>query len=150
MLQLEKYFYPRVSVKADPEFKPEKKSVSGKLDMKTEVTLLSAEGRKWQVLLKIKTVPNPEGSFIPYQFELEVTGNFSVSPDFPEGEMKEFVRVAGSSMLYSAAREFLLIITSRGPFGGLSLPPISFQKRAKIVKQNKALPKPIDGVKKNL
>ena len=144
MLQLEKYFYPSVSVKADPEFKPEKKGFSGRLNVKTKLTCFSTAERKWEVLLKIKTVPDLESPHIPYQLEFEVAGNFRVSPDFPEGEMKELVRLAGSSMLYSAAREFILIITSRGPFGGLSLPAISFQKKGKKVKQDKAHPKPGD------
>jgi preprotein translocase subunit SecB len=143
MLQLEKYFYPNIFIKADPEFKAEKKEFSGKLDVKTKLNSLSTEERKWEVSLKMKTVPQDHP--IPYQFEFEVVGIFKVSPDFPEGEMEEIVRIAGSSMLYSAAREFLLIITSRGPFGGISLPTITFQKKPKRVKNDKARPKTGEG-----
>ncbi len=142
MLQLEKYFYPNIFIKADPEFKPGKKEFSGKLDVKTKLNSLSKEERKWEVSLKMKAVPQDHP--IPYQFELEVVGIFKVSPDFPEKEMEELVRMAGSSMLYSAAREFLLLITSRGPFGGVALPTITFQKPKKI-KESKSHPEPGEG-----
>ncbi len=142
MLQLEKYFYPSISVKAYPDFKPEKKELAGALDVKTRVTSLSKEERKWEVSLKIKTLPNPDNRPFPYQVEFEVVGTFIVSPEFPEEDMEELVRVAGPSMLYSASREYLLMITSRAPYGGLSLPSISFQKKSKKVKQEKPNPKP--------
>ncbi len=146
MLQLEKYFYPNVLVKSNPEFKQEKKEFEGKLEVKTKLTPLSNEKRRWEVSLRIKSAQvNGHG---PYQFELETVGIFTVSPDFPEGEMKELVRVAGCSMLYSASREFLLIVTSRGPFGVINLPSITFQKSPKELRKKKT-PKCVDSKGRN-
>ena len=140
MLQLEKYFYPNISVKANPEFKAEKKGFSGKLSVKANLVSLSKEERRWEVSLTIKTVP--ENQPIPYRFELETVGVFTVSPNFPEAETEELVRIGGSSLLYSAAREFLLILSSRGPLGAINLPSMSFQKRPKKAKEGEKQPKP--------
>ena len=136
-LQLEEYFYPHIMVKADPEFKG-KQEFSGKLALKTKLTPISREERRWEVSLRITTVPQDHPT--PYKFELETVGNFKVSPDFPEEEIESLVRIAGSSTLYSAAREFLLIITGRGPFGVVSLPSITFQEKRKKTKEDKVQP----------
>jgi preprotein translocase subunit SecB len=133
-LQLERYFYPHIMVKADPAFKG-KEEFSGKLALKTKLTPISQEERRWEVSLRITTVPQDHPT--AYNLELETVGIFKVSPDFPEEEIESLVRIAGSSTLYSAAREFLLIITGRGPFGVVTLPSVTFQKKQKRTKGDK-------------
>jgi len=44
----------------------------------------------------------------------------------PEDQVAQIVAVNGASILYSSAREYLLMITSRAPWGQLSLPTMSF------------------------
>lgn len=59
---------------------------------------------------------------VSYRGRVKVVGLFEVRPDCPD--KKEIVRINGGSLLYSAAREFVLSITSRGPNPPLLLPTI--------------------------
>jgi preprotein translocase subunit SecB len=61
---------------------------------------------------------------VPYRGRVKVVGIFEVRPDCPDKD--EIVRINGGSLLYSAAREFVLSITSRGPNPPLLLPTIRF------------------------
>jgi preprotein translocase subunit SecB len=82
--------------------------------------------RCWQVVLDLKTPPVEE-SANPYQLEIQVVGFFEVAADFPAENMEKLVGITGSSLLYSAAREFILTITSRGPWPAIFLPTITYQ-----------------------
>jgi preprotein translocase subunit SecB len=62
----------------------------------------------------------------PYKLDLQITGFFEVLPDYPENKVKELIRITGASLLYSGAREYVLGFTSRGPWGPVLLPTISF------------------------
>jgi len=136
MLQLEKYYYPNIVIKADPDYKLGKKPKSAtKLNVENQIRQVSVEKRTWEVILKLKGTPEKDP--IPYHFDLEVIGIFTVAPEFPEKEMEKLVQIAGASMLYSATREFVLMVTSRGPFPPITLPTISFQKGIKTSKKGK-------------
>jgi preprotein translocase subunit SecB len=77
------------------------------------------------VKLQVSTVPAGELP-IPYRVALEVIGFFSVLPDMPEAEVTNLVYMNGSALLYSAAREYLLLLTGRGPWPALQLPTTNF------------------------
>jgi preprotein translocase subunit SecB len=62
-----------------------------------------------------------------YIGRVKVVGIFSAPSDLDEKEKKVFIN--GSSILYSAAREFILSITSRGPNIPLMLPTVRFHVR---------------------
>jgi preprotein translocase subunit SecB len=62
-----------------------------------------------------------------YHFRLRIIGFFSwCSEEQLEEEVAHIVAVNGASILYSSAREYLLMITSRAPWGQLTLPTMSF------------------------
>jgi len=64
----------------------------------------------------------------PYAVTLSVFGTFEISRDFgSEDEITQVVAVNGASMLYSAAREFLLGLTARGPNMEYMLPSYDFR-----------------------
>lgn len=65
---------------------------------------------------------------VTYRGRVRAVGVFDVRPDCPN--KKEIVQVNGGSLLYSAAREFILSITSRGPNPPLLLPTIRFLPEA--------------------
>ncbi len=52
----------------------------------------------------------------------------------------DMVRVTGSSILYSAAREFLLTLMGRGPWSPMMLPTISFME---LANKKKDKPEPV-------
>jgi len=47
------------------------------------------------------------------------------------GGSGKLLRINGSSILYSSAREFLITVTSRMPYGALILPTVSFNSYKK-------------------
>jgi len=126
MLQLEKYFFPKIFLEANPKFKASGKGPKAELDVKNGVTLLSKEERIWRVTLGLKALSKEE--FAPYKMDISVVGFFRVDKKFPESEMEELVTVGGSSILYSATRDFVLTITARGPWPAVFLPTTSFMK----------------------
>jgi|MTBAKSStandDraft_2_1061841.scaffolds.fasta_scaffold18845_6 preprotein translocase subunit SecB len=133
LLTLHSYHFPVVQVIANPK-KPKKSDINN-IDYKISVGLSEEKQEKvYQVSVEIISIPEPESeehkkSKNAYDIHLVVWGNFSVSPKWAEPE--KLVRINGASILYSAAREFLITITSRGPWGAITLPTISFNQKKK-------------------
>jgi preprotein translocase subunit SecB len=67
---------------------------------------------------------------VPYSGTLKIAGFFSVDPSVPKEKMETLLMVNGLSMLYSSAREHVLSVTSRGPWGPFYLPTVSFNPNA--------------------
>ncbi len=124
-LQLERYFFPKVEVNAAPpggsETKPPKKTAYN-LEI-TPSTEKIAEDR-WHAIIQIRVTPATEVDR-QYVVALDVVGFFKVAPELSEPDAKKLVTVTGCSILYSAARELLLVVTSRGPYAPVTLPTIS-------------------------
>jgi preprotein translocase subunit SecB len=72
----------------------------------------------------VKSLPAPEPKKNPYLIELIAVGFFEVNSDWPDPI--KLLEINGATILYSAAREFLITITSRGPWGAIPLPATSF------------------------
>ena len=70
--------------------------------------------------------------FFPYAIHLVVVGLFTIDKKFPDHE--KLLRVTGASMLYSAAREFIITVTSRGPWSEVIIPTVSFLPEEKAKK----------------
>ena len=117
-LQLDEYFFPHVKVSADPEALGTE--VSAKCDFGVKV---DGEG-SYQVSLVISSSSESEKKRTPYSIELVAIGFFSVSPEW-DNPVK-LLKINGASILYAAAREFIITITSRGPWGAIMLPTTSF------------------------
>jgi len=121
-LQLERYFFPVVNVEADPDFDPSQKPELG-LTAVIHKDKVKGELRRWVVQLDVTVAPKEKGPFT-YKAFLKVIGFFNVSAEMREEEIPSFVEVNGGSILFSAAREYLLILTSRGPWPPLALPTV--------------------------
>ena len=122
-LIVKEYFFPFVQVSADPEHTGDKKTLS--IDFETKVAVdKDPEDDTYQVTLEITAMPEDETKRIPYAIHLIAVGMFSVDKNWPDPE--KLLRVNGASILYSSAREFLINITSRGPWAPMILPTISF------------------------
>lgn len=125
-LLLEGHCFTKVSVEADPCFQP----VAGqqppvRFDMNVKLLQHNDDPRKWQAVLTIKAV-SQEDKPIPYKVDLECVGFFAVDPGVEAAKMPWLVQTNGATILYSSAREFLLLVTGRGPWPPLYLPTTNF------------------------
>ncbi len=122
-LSLNDYFFPIVQVVADPssgDIPPEK--------FKIDVTIsVNDETNVYQVAVEIQSSPEDDQKKQQYTIHLVVVGLFEVDPLFPD--IGKLLYTTGSSMLYSAAREFLITVTSRGPWSAVKLPTFSFLEK---------------------
>ncbi len=122
-LLLEEYFFPVVQVVANST--PPEEDI--KLNFDINVSLRENENEEeklYQVAVDIHSTEEVEASKQPYTIHIVAIGIFSVASEFPD--IPKLLHITGSSMLYSAAREFLITITSRGPWDAISLPTFSF------------------------
>ena len=124
-LQLENHFFTKVVVEANPAYKP-KDEENQLVEIHTQVELAPHKDnpRKWRVILTVGT--DLDDGKIPYKIELKVVGFFKVAPEVDEEKMPYLVHANGAAILYSSAREFLLMITCRGPWEGFYLPTTNF------------------------
>jgi len=127
-LQLEAHFFTKVLVEAIPAYKPEKKGKDQQVGIRAEVRGGSRKDdpRRWRVFLTVRTeVPEGEEK-IPYKINLTCVGFFTVSPKVEEDKISALVHANGGAILYSSTREFLLLITGRGPWPPFYLPTTNF------------------------
>jgi preprotein translocase subunit SecB len=81
----------------------------------------------WKVALVIRLRPKKDRSLPPYRLEVDVTGVFSTKTgEVAEPDLARLVGINGASMLYSAVREQVFMVTARGAWGPLQLPTVSF------------------------
>lgn len=137
-LQLEHYFITECHCDARIEPPDENDRVYGQgpataEQFSTEVQMLQSESESdvYQIALTIKS-QNDQSPAPLYQLRLHVVGFFRISKDFSHEHLEHLVQTNGASVLYSAARDFTLTLTARGPWGPLLLPTINFRigKRA--------------------
>lgn len=140
-LRLEKYFWTEVTLKANPNFKPEDFK-DGSIDFASKSNVKVGTSKKspheFQVILNVKIEPVDERP-LPYDASLELVGFFNVDSALAADAAADLARVTGSSILYSAARECLLSLMSRGPWEPLMLPTISFTELAQKKREKKEL-----------
>lgn len=124
-LQLERSFFTSLEVEADPQHKLGESRVN--LTADPMIGVLDDDPGRWQIDLDIKVRPEPGATPPPYRIHLHVIGAFAFpGRDRTEEEKAGILAATGVSILYSQAREFLLMLTSRGPWGPFQLPTVSF------------------------
>jgi preprotein translocase subunit SecB len=84
---------------------------------------------KFRVLLQIESDEIDE---IPYSFDIQLVGFFSVVGVKPFIGMDVFVSRNAVMLLYSTAREVIASATGRGPFPALILPTLTFDITEKV------------------
>ena len=143
-LQLDHYFFAEMHCKASPEPPDHDVDNFGPVDpahFSTEVRMFKGESdpNSYQIQLAVKTVEEsaPDAA---YDLLLHIIGYFRVDPDYEHERLEHLVQINGASVLYSAARDFVLTLTSRGPWGPLMLPTVNFR-----VGQSKAVKTVADG-----
>jgi preprotein translocase subunit SecB len=122
-LTVKEYFFPFVQVAADAEF--DSSNGVPEIAFETKVVVEKApDNDTYQVMLEITAFPENEQKKIPYSIHLVAVGLFSVSKEWEDPE--KLLKINGASILYSSAREFIITITSRGPWPPVLLPTVSF------------------------
>ncbi len=133
-LQLEEYFLEKLQftlvtvpmpLEALPKFDRLELEVKGKCVRRDN------DIRRWKCDLTIRSrATKPKGTY-PYSFEVGFVGFYRVLDAFPEKLIEAAINANGPAILYSAAREMLLVLTGRGRFPAILLPSITFIKPPK-------------------
>jgi len=103
---------------------------------------LSDQVRRWRIELTI-TSDDVVSIEAPYSIRTALVGLFSVDENYPAERLDALVTINGPSLLYSAAREALLMITSRSGYPAMMLPSVLFippQPEVQEVVDNTAQP----------
>jgi preprotein translocase subunit SecB len=129
-LTLTAHFFPSVHIEANKDLQIEDMSeVKWGEEIIRDVTITKTpdeiQAIDYQVILRITTSPK-EGATMAYEIDLEVAGFFKVAEGFPEEHEEEMISRTAPAILYSAAREFIISITQRGPYPHVYLPTVSF------------------------
>ena len=132
--QLKEYFFPVVQVVAGPpvEEKVVESAESTKFNIGVHINKHIEEKTLFQLSVDIKSI-NHEEKWYPYKIHMTVIGIFQV--DINKDDYEKLLYINGSSILYSAAREFLITITCRGPWAPVNLPTYSFLDKLKAASQ---------------
>lgn len=146
-LLLKTYFITYVKIKVIQNHNHEKGYTLSPKDIDSTVKFF--ENKKfpgvWQVQLHIEHNPK-EKSNVPYAFSLTMAGFFEVIKTYPKDKVETLLKLNAPAMLYSAAREFIAMITGRGPWDEMILPstnflpttPVATKRKAKLTKKKAA------------
>ncbi len=111
---------------------------SNEVEVKSEFA--EAEGNPLQHRIVMTIIGKKENNPLP--FKLCLHGYFSLSEEFAKNKnARDILCVNGGSILYTAARELLLTITSRGPFGPIFLPTVRLLGKNDDIKAIEETPK---------
>lgn len=130
-LQLEHYFFERMHCVANADITADEaeewhRADESRFGLRVELGINPESDREWQVVVDFFTDPDYE-SKAPYDLRFTAVGVFKVDRDFEHDDIERLVRVNGSSVLYSAMREFVGLFTSRAPWGAVTLPTVNFR-----------------------
>jgi len=143
-LLLKTYFISHVKIDTIQNHNSEKGYTLSSQDVDSTVKYLTSKKFPgvWQVRLLIEH-KFKEKSNIPYTFSITMAGFFEVIKTYPKDKTVPLLKLNAPAMLYSAAREFIAMITGRGPWGEMILPstnflpttPVATKRKAKLTKK---------------
>lgn len=127
-LRLEESYFDVVNLEASSEYTPDPEGKAHRHGAEMQLGLATVDSSPglWRVSLDIRH-KHVDGEIPRYRFRLRIIGFFShTEGERSEAEVAHLMSVNGASILYSSAREYLLLLTSRAPWGQLTLPTMSF------------------------
>ena len=127
LISCSNYFVTEMSLSASASYDPEQESDLDLSDLQVEsdISVIKAEDRQWAVILSVEQNVAAEKN-APYNFVVRLIGFFTIIEGLEEARVKQLLLTNGSSILFSAAREILRDMTSKGPYAPLLLPTLSF------------------------
>lgn len=129
-LSLEWYFIKELRVAWQSEYDPGEAAAMSVFDLSVEVTPTQSEEEplKWAFEVSIALEDNT-GKRFPYVFYIVLVGFFEIANAYAEKNpngAELLAIVNGPAVLYSAAREHITTLTSRGPYPEVVLPTVTF------------------------
>lgn len=126
-ISLTKYVVNEFQLKVNKAFDSQKPTVVhlDDLQLSPEATPLSTDRRSWKVALQLALEAAPERN-MPYTFSIEVVGTVLVDQTVKDENIERFIQINGMSLVFSVTREIVRAMTSRGPWGGVLLPTVTF------------------------
>lgn len=129
-LSLEWYFIKELHVTWQSDFDQSQTMPLSVSDLSVEVfpSQNDDEPLKWLFELVI-TLDDKTGKRFPYTFQITLVGFFEITKAYAEGSPSRgelLAKVNGPAVLYSAAREHITTVTSRGPHREMILPTVTF------------------------
>jgi preprotein translocase subunit SecB len=136
-LKIKNYFVTNLSVKANPVEDGAKPLLEGGVNTVTKVeTAQHAENKRdWKVALQVNCSP-AEKNLCAYLITVELIGFFEVDKALSDDKIEDVVAANAPAILYSAARELILLATGRGPFPPFALPSATFIDETPSAKKN--------------
>lgn len=124
-LRLDLHYYDEVHTKLNSDVKPSETPTPFEVGVWSSVLENKEDPLKYMLRMKI-VVPHPSRDTIPIQGMFGIVGFFSVDESVPKEQRASLVKITGGAMLYSASREFILLVTYRtSPFPPFYLPTLS-------------------------
>ena len=126
-IELTDYFVSDLQFTANRDFDNKNPSTStvDDLQVTNQASPKTDDPRNWQITLRIALNAPPDRNS-PYSFLVEMIGFVHVADSVNEENIERLVRINGTSLVFSAAREIVRAITSRGPFKPILLPTVTF------------------------
>ena len=128
-LQLNYHFFPDIKVTANNDISlHELENEDIDFDLNYEANIFEHKNNPLEFRIELQIDVTPvENKVCTYEVSLRCIGFFDISEDISEEKRKSIVYINGASMLYSASREYILFVTSRGPYPPIYLPSVSFK-----------------------
>ncbi len=115
-LQLDEMFFPVQEVRANPEHDPNGLRTDTQVNQSVNAFAIDEAAGRYGVTLEIST--NRETSVNPpYFFVLHAYAAMRVDPPLDAATRQSMVHANGQTILVGAARERLLDLSARGPWG---------------------------------
>lgn len=128
-LQLNRYFIKELSYAVKGSFEgrydPTEAFPYPQLSSRVRSTRNESDARAWKFELTVESNDAKSEEF-PYSLRIVLVGDFTVTESYPAERADLLARVNGPSLLYSAAREALVLVTSRSGFPAIVLPSVLF------------------------
>jgi len=128
-LKIDGYVFKKIHLESFDCPEPENWNVESSV----EVIQRKDDPKSWLIELAVKFTGDKPAS--PYVGEFQVVGRFHVADELKETAGNNLVNVNGPSILYSAVREVVLHLTSRGPHRPVVLPSVTFIDRKGVPKE---------------
>ena len=123
-LQAERTFLTKVEIRLADGPQPAPLRPAG---IQAQTTLGElGEPNLWRAELGITVRPADDKMPLPYEIAITIAGIFRVVVEMDPAAARRLAYVNGMSILYSAARETVLLLTGRFPAGPFVLPTLSF------------------------
>lgn len=132
VVDLVDHFYTEVNVVANKnvieDLKKEGASIGYAVNTEISSTIIESDN-VFEITLAVE-LAEKKGTSQPYYIKVQSVGTVIVPGDNTAEEKEDLAQRVGGSLLYSAMREYVAMLTVRGPYPQVYLPTISFYPSA--------------------